>query len=406
MASMIPAPLEPDWEALLLRAAGRRVDPHALAVMIQRLSRRYLGEPVTLARSDELLARTLFWFPRDVHKVARPIAELVHALPSRPLQVLDVGAGTGATSLGTVRALAQQAALGATVPPLQRIVAVDTDIEALAILRRIADEARVAGLLPALPPLLETRAGDLRDPKGFGPAPANGYDLVLLGSVLVEVTRSLGDETARGAAMAEHIARLIDLAPLAPDGAMIIIEPATRPEARALQHARNHLLARGYGIFAPCTHPQDCPMLARARDWCHEDLPVDLPPWLVSVARAAGLRWQGLTFSYLVVRRDATRSVRDLLSPSERTVVPARLVSSPRVSKGKTEAFACGPFPGPTRGPRIMQLDRDIPRTPAEGIILAECTRGDVIGIHPSAAARACEGKPIRVAPTDMVRGT
>ena len=29
-------------------------------------------------------------------------------------------------------------------------------------------------------------------------------------------------------------------------------------------------------------------MLAREGDWCHEDLPVDLPPWLVPVARADG----------------------------------------------------------------------------------------------------------------------
>src|SRR3712207_8562489 len=57
-------------------------------------------------------------------------------------------------------------------------------------------------------------------------------------------------------------------------------------------------------VFAPCLHAASCPMLAIETEWCHEDLAVDLPPWTVPLARAAGLRWQGLTFSYLVLRKD------------------------------------------------------------------------------------------------------
>ena len=48
-------------------------------------------------------------------------------------------------------------------------------------------------------------------------------------------------------------------------------------------------------------------MLATEGDWCHEDLPIDLPPWVAPLARAAGLRWQRLTFSYLALRRDGRR---------------------------------------------------------------------------------------------------
>src|SRR4051812_43651240 len=103
-----PRPLEAAWEAILTAAAPRPTNPRALAVMVERVSRRYNGEDVAIAKSDELLARTLFWFARDIQKPGLPIAELVRAgaLRPRPLSVLDVGAGMGATSLGILRALA------------------------------------------------------------------------------------------------------------------------------------------------------------------------------------------------------------------------------------------------------------------------------------------------------------
>jgi hypothetical protein len=204
----------------------------------------------------------------------------------------------------------------------------------------------------------------------------------------------------------------------------VVIEPATRADTRALHRARGALIARGLGVFAPCTHQGECPMLARARDWCHEDLAdAALPDWLVPVARDAGLRWQGLTFSYLVVRRDASRSVAELLhgTAGDAAVVPTRLVSQPRATKGKTEAFASGPFPGPSRGTRLMQLDRDARRRDeaVEGArdathtdrdvapaLLSECERGDVVDVRVDDAGAGAlrEGRPVRLARTDLVR--
>jgi SAM-dependent methyltransferase len=396
MALPLPRPLEPAWESLLTRLTRRAVQPQALGLMVERMSRRYLGEKVELARGDELVARTRFWFPRDVHKVARPVFELVRAgaLPDRPLRVLDVGAGLGATSLGLLRALGEQHAAGVRVPRVELLRVVDQDAEVLELLRQLAEQATAAGLLPGPLPTLETRAGDLTEPAAFA-EPTAPFDLVLVGSALVEVTRALGDEEARGAAIAAHLARLIETAPLAPDGTLLVIEPATRPETRALHRARAALIEQGYAIFAPCTHPGVCPMLARERDWCHEDLPVDLPPWLVPVAREAGLRWQGLTFSYLVVQRAPGRSVGEVLRAPD--LVPVRLVSAPRVSKGKTEAFACGPFPGESTGPRVMQLDRDTKGLTKDALTLARCARGDVVGLSTETAAQANESGSVRV---------
>jgi hypothetical protein len=413
MALTTPFSLEPAWQTVLSRCAPRTVDDRALGVMVDRMSRKYNGEDVPIAHGDELLARLLFWFPRDVHKIALPISELIlaRALPARPLRILDAGAGMGASSLGLLRALGmlQSMAQSIDVPEVQFIDAFDTDSDALRILTRIAQQAFQSGLLPVDKlPVLRTHVRDLSSSERFAHFPEAPYDLILLGSVLVELTRSAGDETARGAAMADILTQAIETTPLAPDGSVVVIEPASHAETRALHRAREILLARGFGIFAPCTHSDACPMLQRERDWCHEDLDVDLPPWLVPVARSAGLRWQGLTFSYLVIRRDSTRSVKELLPESLRSQgwVPARLVSAPIKSKGKTEAFASGSFSNGITGPRIMQLDRDLKSMDSQdsSTQLDQLFRGDLIGVAPRAAARAEPTRPIRVAPVELVR--
>jgi hypothetical protein len=135
-------------------------------------------------------------------------------------------------------------------------------------------------------------------------------------------------------------------------------------------------------VFAPCLHAAPCPALAHEGDWCHEDLDVDLPAWLTPIARAAGLRYEGLTFSYLVLRpeRDvASRSVE-----ARRGAARLRVVSGPLVSKGKREIFLCGELVSggePAEGRvRATRLDRDATSPNASW---KTCARGDVLEIVP-----------------------
>jgi hypothetical protein len=57
-----------------------------------------------------------------------------------------------------------------------------------------------------------------------------------------------------------------------------------------LHAVRDQLAARASSpfVFAPCVRAGSCPMLVRARDYCHERLPCDLPPSLAQVANVAG----------------------------------------------------------------------------------------------------------------------
>jgi ribosomal protein RSM22 (predicted rRNA methylase) len=382
-----PAPLEAAWDEALGRALGRSVHPDALGTMVARQAARYRGEAVALSAADSLAARLRFWFPRDLTKVARPVAELVRAraLPPRPLRVLDLGAGLGATSLGLLRALAGR-------HPVASITAVDVDPAALALLQRVYTEAVGAGLLPG-DVALRTQCLDLAAPGAVESLPPN--DLVLFGLAGVEVTAHLADESARGDALAALYARALDRA--APDGALLVLEPATRAVSRALHRARQRLLDQGVTVFSPCPHAGPCPMLARDRDWCHEDLDhVALPPWAVPLAVAAGLRWEGPTWSYLVLRRDGI-TLRGALAETSTLV---RAVSRPLESKGKTELALCGDVGDGRTALRAMELHRDARHR--DGPRLADLTRGDLLRLAPGPLPEA--EKSLRLNPARWTR--
>jgi hypothetical protein len=194
---------------------------------------------------------------------------------------------------------------------------------------------------------------------------------------------------------------------LAPSGSLVIVEPALRERTRHLHRVRDALMAeRAATLFAPCLHAEACPALATPGDWCHEDRNVDLPAWLVPVARAAGLRWQGLTFSYLVLRKD-DRSLLAALPPRASRL---RVVSDALVSKGKREHFVCGQLDhGPGAGTRVraMRLDRDADASNAawEGLV-----KGDLIAIEPPPPVvkpRVARGAVVeRLTPSDLAGQT
>ena len=166
---------------------------------------------------------------------------------------------------------------------------------------------------------------------------------------------------------------------LAPGGALVVVEPALRDRTRHLHAVRDAVLAsRAASVFSPCLHEGPCPALEVPGEWCHEDIAVDLPHWLEPVARAAGLRWQGLTFSYLVLRRPEERTLAEFLP--KRVGAISRVISGPLVSKGKREHFVCGPADGGGARTRLSRLDRDEDEANSAWSSLA---RGDVVSIDP-----------------------
>lgn len=353
---MLARALEESWLSVLDAVLGelgapKLGDTARLAPKLVALSKAYnagvAGEEA--APRLPLEARVAFSFPRDVPKAAGAVRELVAtgalALPAdRPLRVLDLGAGLGAMTWGIVRALVASGAKGEVSALL-----VDEDARALAAASSIARAAtRLAP--PPVTLTIQTRTGRVAAGMGLG-----RFDVVILGQVLSEMDRGAPDE-ARSQAHAALLADLLANA-LEPEGSLVVVEPALRDRSRHLHAVRDRVLADPSAkatLFAPCLHREACPALANEGDWCHDDLAVDLPPWLVPLARAAGLRYQGLTFSYLVLRRDA-RALGTALGRAP-GVLHLRVVSDRFVTKGKQELFGCT-----DEGKRVRMrlLDRD-----------------------------------------------
>lgn len=375
-------PLEARWQEVLdsalrsMRGSGLTTrDVARLAPKVEELSRAYNTAQAEGRRTKlPLDARIAFSFPRDVPKGAGAVRELVASgvltiPPDRPLRVLDLGAGLGAMTWGVVRALAAAGASGRVEALL-----VDEDEEVLASAAAIGRAARAAFGAEPIDLSLITQVESLgRATKSEG-AKSDGrlgglHDVVILGQVLSEIDPR-SDPATRLESQAALVRRALDTMVNA-DGALVIVEPALRERTRHLHALRDRLLEGGaVSVFAPCLHSATCPMLAIETEWCHEDLPVDLPPWTVPLARAAGLRWQGLTFSYLVLRKSSVEP----RAGAGGGRVRFRAVSDLLRSKGKVELFICREDGARQR---IRRLDRDA--AAEQGIPFEELRRGDIV---------------------------
>ena len=351
MGAERPPTLDEVWARVPAEVAearfGRARAP--LGQLVAQVSEGYTRERGDLRRAstgrDAMHARLRFFLPRDLAKVALPLHELDAAglLPARRWRVLDLGAGLGTTSLGA----AWYASRRETPPEQIAVDAVERDAAALGAFEALAARHGELGL-PAM--TLRTRVGDLKK----GVRERGPYDLILLGLVLNELP------FAERRGLLEGLA-----AKLAPGGSLIVLEPALREVTRELHRLRDELLEAGaLSVFAPCPHAAPCPMRATKKDWCHEDVPFRLPDPLAEVARAAGLRFERLTFAYLTLRRDdARRAAGD----------EWRVVSQPLKTKGKLELWLCG---GAGERRKLMRLDRKASEANAA---FGEARRGDLL---------------------------
>jgi ribosomal protein RSM22 (predicted rRNA methylase) len=262
---------------------------------------RYLDDPRLLG------AYLLFYWPVSYLQARGVFSEL----PRRPGAVLDLGSGPAPVAFAALDAGASS------------ILAADRSAGALAAARALAAEAGEPLSTAAWDP---TRAGALA-----GVAAGRTFDTVTLGHVVNELFA--GDGAAeRRAALLEEAAGL-----LRPGGSLVVIEPALRETSRQLLAVRDLLVARGFAVRAPCLFRGPCPARARETDWCHAERPIDPPPLVAEIARAAGLRKEAVKMSYLVL---APRGEGWSEPPPGRVF---RIVSEPLPSKGRLRYMACGP---------------------------------------------------------------
>ncbi|MCB0384170.1 MAG: hypothetical protein KDD43_02160 [Bdellovibrionales bacterium] len=117
---------------------------------------------------------------------------------------------------------------------------------------------------------------------------------------------------------------------------ILIVEPSTREAGRKLMTLRQELIDKGFSIWAPCPHQQQCPLLSQSKqDWCHDRILIERPTWMVTLEQSLPLDNRSLTFSYLMACRQSPGGEGGL----------ARVIGDTRKEKGKTRQAVC-------RGPK------------------------------------------------------
>jgi SAM-dependent methyltransferase len=328
----------------------RRAARAASALHEGLVGRRALARAGTYDEPAHLGAYLLWWWPQTYAKVQAVLAlarsaGTLPAMPARP-RTLDVGAGPAPAALALLDAAGGSA------------LALDASAAAL----------REAGALSR--GAVATRQVDLA--KGL-PQLDGEVDLVVVANALSELP-------------ADSRAALIEALPLAPGGAVLLVEPALRETGRALLELRDELLRSGrWAAAAPCLTQRPCPALQHPRDWCTALHAWQPPTYVAQLASELGLRAdQALAYAPLVLTRSVGPPPRDVW----------RVVGVPPPEKGKKRLFVCS---DQGRVP-VARLDRDAAPANAD---FDRLERGDLVmlgGVAPKGdGLRVGQGSEVRL---------
>ena len=243
------------------------------------LPRDYLSRPAVLS------AYLHYFLPWNLYRQGRLAAGLDLQFKAGQ-RIVDVGAGPLTFAL----------ALWLTRPDLRElpleILAIDRSAAALQAGRRVWD---------AVAPDAPWRVELLAQPAGGRALPE--ADLMVLANVLNEVHRPGGNDSE---SEDDPTDRLLErwAGSLAPGGRVLVIEPGTRPAARALVMLRAHALECGWRLLAPCPHGERCPQPGTGRHpWCHFAFDAaGSPAWLEDLSRRAGLTKDRASLSFLLLQ--------------------------------------------------------------------------------------------------------
>ncbi|MES2503340.1 MAG: small ribosomal subunit Rsm22 family protein [Myxococcota bacterium] len=284
---------------------------------------RQLWKALTVDRSESLsdyfrkpgLRRAYlgYYMPLYAVKIARLLDSL--NLPFKAPRVLDLGAGPLSATLGAYLSFGE----------LGKVMAVDQDLGPM----RSGLEFFEGVLGDKKMPDIKLVRSNLKGPPQYW-KPDFEADLILMAHVL--------NEFGEGERHIEEKQQLIVHAVnrLAPNGVLLIIEPASRLASRDIMWIRNWLYESGQvEILAPCPPKVPfCPLLASRSNWCHAEIPHIRPQELFEIDRKIGFDREFLKCSYLAIaRRDS----------GYKSKTDCRIVSGLMNADGVLRRYACTP---------------------------------------------------------------
>ncbi len=180
--------------------------------------------------SRRLASYLLFYWPVSYAQTQAMLAMAGFSFGSQKIRVLDLGSGPAPCSLAAADYLR------AANPAVQvEITACDRSELALESAKRLA-EALVFGM-GTIP---NWDAATTKIPDG-------SFDLVIMGHLINELWQGRQDRLDRRLALVEEA-----FSRLAPDGVLLVLEPALMGTGRELLELRDRLAASGKRILAPC----------------------------------------------------------------------------------------------------------------------------------------------------------
>ena len=239
-------------------------------------------------------------------------------LPQSPLEVLDVGSGTGAAGMAVARWGALHGIETKVTAMDRSALAVETGRRLFGACRELWPKAEWKGIV-----------GDLTDERRVEVS-LRKWDLMVCSFVLNE----LGDEKEKLAVMRRMLEWVKD------GGALIILEPAGEKSSGDVMALRDVLAGEGMNVVAPCLHQRACPMRTASSGFCHDVRRWRVPDSLEFVNRGLQRTLWDVKVSYLIVESGKWK-MESVASPASsllfRVVSPVTRTKAHMVTRGCCE---------------------------------------------------------------------
>jgi ribosomal protein RSM22 (predicted rRNA methylase) len=264
----------------------------------------------------------LYYMTTNLLKIIPPLRELALSgfFEKDSLRVLDLGTGTGAAAWGLMTYLRnenKEANLNLVLTDSVKENLIEADnfsrnyIPHLSKIPKISFEQYNLEDLHNIPGAVKEKAP---------------YSLITMMNVLNE----LPEENDK--ALLDMMLSLLEY-----QGAIIMIEPATRIESRRLLRFRDLAVKESVTIYAPCTRQDGCPALIDEDNWCHSEVAWDRPAFIKAIDEITGMLRLSLKYSYVILRKDGM-----ILSKALQKNNLYRVVSQRFDEKGRVRAYLCG----------------------------------------------------------------
>jgi ribosomal protein RSM22 (predicted rRNA methylase) len=233
-----------------------------------------------------------------------------------PLQILDLGSGSGAAIWGLIVFLEEE-----LQQPIEiEIMAVDSVAQNLKDIRTFHD--KLLQSCEYVKSTLQTKLLDLEQEISV----VWKFDLITMMNTLNELSDAAEEKTLN------TLPNLLE-----EKGTVLFIEPATRKQSRRLLTFRDAAIKNNWTIYAPCTRQSNCPALEKDDNWCHSEYKWERPDFIRLIDDITGTLRLSIKCTYFTMNRSGQR-LPDVLGKTNLW----RSVSERFDEKGRVRSILCG----------------------------------------------------------------